>query len=87
MKKTDKEISKLYSEARRIAGACLATLPGLPDRSEVSDLTNALLAAGLVTGGKSSSSVDRAGADADQDSLLDDAYAGTDRNQPAGGNF
>jgi hypothetical protein len=73
--KTTKEIQKLYSSARTIAGACLAGLPGLPDRSEVSDLANALLAAGLVTGsGKSSSAVDHAGASSDQDSMLQDSY-------------
>jgi hypothetical protein len=85
--KTDKEISKLYSEARRIAGACLSALPGLPDREEVSNLANALLASGLVTGGKSSSSVDRAGADADQDEMLSDAYSGPDKNRQSDGNF
>jgi hypothetical protein len=84
--KTDKEIQKLYSSARRVAGACLAALPGLPDREEVSNLANALLAAGLVGSGKSSS-VDRAGADKDQDEMLADAYGGSDGNQPADGNF
>jgi hypothetical protein len=83
--KTTKEIQKLYSSARTIAGACLAALPGLPDREEVSNLANALLASGLVTSGKSSSAVNRAGADADQDSMLDDAYA--NKNQDEGGNF
>jgi hypothetical protein len=84
--KTTKEIQKLYSSARTIAGACLAGLPGLPDREEVSNLANALLASGLVTSGKSSSAVNRAGADADQDSMLDDAYTGSG-NQPDGGSF
>lgn len=87
MKKTDKEISQLFSEARRIASTCLATLPGLPDRAEVSALACALLAGGLVTGGKSSSNVNRAGADADQNEMMDAAYSGLDRNQPADGNF
>ena len=84
--KTTKEIQKLYSSARTIAGACLAALPGLPDREEVSNLANALLASGLVTGGKSGSSVDRAGADKDQDEMLADAYVGSG-DQPDGGSF
>jgi len=87
MKKTDKEISQLFSEARRVAGTCLAALPGLPDRQEVNALACALLAAGLVAGGKSGSAVNRAGADADQNEMLDDVYSGQDRNRPADGNF
>ena len=83
--KKDSEIAKRYSEARRIAGTCLAALPGLPDREEISNLANALLSSGLVGKGSSSSAVDRAGADADQDSMLDDAYA--NKNQDEGGNF
>jgi hypothetical protein len=85
MKMTDKQIASLYSEAMRVAGNCLSALPGLPDSGSVSDLANALLASGLVGSGKSSSSVDRAGADRDQDDLLAAAYG--DKQSADEGNF
>jgi hypothetical protein len=73
MAKSEKQVVALWRSAVKLAGACVVENSGLPDKQEITAIACALLAAGLVTGGKDTG-VYRAGQDADQDAMLSDAY-------------
>ena len=74
MAKESKNAVKMWRAAVSLAGDCLVGDSGLPEKGEVTAVACALLAAGLVTGGKAGRAIDRAGQDSDQDEMLSDAY-------------
>lgn len=74
-KLTTAQAIKRFRAAKSMAHEILnAESSGLPNREEVLHLATAIFGADLASGGKLSS-VDRAGADEDQDSMLREAYS------------
>jgi hypothetical protein len=81
---SEAQVGQLYSKAMKLAHAGLNKHSShLPDSGHVHSLACALIAGRhVLPGAAGSRGPDRAGADADQDSMLEDNYGGGQ-----GGNF
>jgi hypothetical protein len=74
---TEKQSVNLYQNAHQLASAAMSALPGLPSGGEVHSLACAFIAAHLVSpGGKGGIVRNHAGADSEQESMLQDSYEG-----------
>jgi hypothetical protein len=74
MQKSDREIARIFAEAKRVAGLCLNISKDFPDRSEVNAVACALIAGQIVRQGRPVRTVNHQGADADQDEKLGRVY-------------
>jgi hypothetical protein len=84
MQKSDSQIANMHAEAIRLAHHALNKHSSrLPDDAAVHGLANALIAGGHVQPGSGKGlHIDRAGADSDQDAMLEENYG-----KGQGGNF